>query len=114
MNQTFFHRTVTTADIENYISRQSGIDFSSIFNQYLRTVQIPVLEYQIRKNIIHYRWSNTIPQLYLPIKIYLDTSDKAHWINPSENWKTITLPINYEIKTLIIDPNFYVTGREIN
>ena len=47
LNKTFYHQTVTTKQIEDYISKQSGIDFSKVFDQYLRTIKIPVLEYKI-------------------------------------------------------------------
>jgi aminopeptidase N len=45
LGKDFYHQTVTTQQIENYISSKSGIDFSSVFDQYLRTIQIPTLEY---------------------------------------------------------------------
>ena len=46
LNKTFYHKTVTTKQVEDYISKESGKDFSKIFDQYLRTTKIPVLEYR--------------------------------------------------------------------
>ena len=34
LNKDFYHQTVTTKQIEDYINLKSGIDFSSVFNQY--------------------------------------------------------------------------------
>lgn len=48
LNSTFYHKTVTGKEVEDYISKQSGIDFSKVFDQYLRTTQIPVLEYEVK------------------------------------------------------------------
>ena len=45
LNKRYYHQTVTTGEIENYISKKSGIDLSSVFDQYLRTTMIPTLEY---------------------------------------------------------------------
>ncbi len=36
LNQNFYHQTVTALDIQQYINKISGIDFTPVFNQYLR------------------------------------------------------------------------------
>ena len=56
LNRTFYHQTVTTGQIESYMSQYAGKDFSKIFDQYLRTTQIPVLTYQTSGDVISYRW----------------------------------------------------------
>jgi aminopeptidase N len=43
MNLTFYHQTVDTQQIEDFISRESGLGLDPFFNQYLRTVDIPLL-----------------------------------------------------------------------
>lgn len=60
LNQDFYHQTVTSSQVENYISEKSGINFSKIFDQYLRTVDIPVLNYYIKDNTLFYKWSNVV------------------------------------------------------
>jgi aminopeptidase N len=44
LNKTFYHQTVTTQQVENYISEKAKRNFSKVFDQYLRTTQIPTLE----------------------------------------------------------------------
>src|SRR5213075_1953958 len=46
LTETFYHKTVDSKDIENYIIKKSGKNFSKFFDQYLRTTKIPVLEYK--------------------------------------------------------------------
>ena len=41
LNQTFRHQIVTGQQVEDYISRQSGIDLSKVFQQYLTTTKMP-------------------------------------------------------------------------
>jgi aminopeptidase N len=43
LNKDFYHQTVTSRQVENYISQKSGYDYSKVFDQYLRTTQIPKL-----------------------------------------------------------------------
>jgi aminopeptidase N len=39
LNSHFYHQTVTSAQVEAYIISYTGIDFSKVFDQYLRTTQ---------------------------------------------------------------------------
>ena len=45
LNKEFYHQTVTTKQIEEYLSKKTKIDLTAFFNQYLRDVRIPKLEY---------------------------------------------------------------------
>jgi aminopeptidase N len=47
LNKTFYHQTVTTRQVENYISKQAGYDYSKVFDQYLKTIQIPKFEFYL-------------------------------------------------------------------
>ncbi len=69
LNQDFYHQTITTGQIENYISTKSGINFSKVFDQYLRTVQIPILSlsYDEREKILTYQYKNCINGFNLPL-----------------------------------------------
>ena len=87
LNTEFYHKTVTTADIENYISQQSGLNLKPFFDQYLRTVQIPTLEYYFENNDFSYRWINAVPGFDMPLKVKID--NKEQWIKPTK-----LLPMN--------------------
>ena len=108
LNTEFYHKTVNTQQIENYISQQSGIDLSTIFDQYLRTVKIPVFEYKIENKKLSYRWNNVIKGFNMPLNILVD--NKKQQLNPAEKWKTATINSD-KIK---IDGNFYVNTKKID
>ena len=104
LNKDFFHQTVSSADIENYISQKSEMNLKLFFDQYLRDVRIPVLEYRVRKNKLHYRWSNTIPGFNMPVRIFVDQEER--WLHPTQMWRVIeNVESGDQIK---VDPNFYV------
>ena len=105
LNKDFYHQTVTTKQIEYYISSKSGINFSKIFDQYLRTTQIPTLEYSQDGNTFKYRWTNTVDGFDLPIRI-----NGTETISPSKEWKTITLKDSSEVK---FDENYYVKYQKM-
>ncbi len=91
LNSTFYHQTVTTKQIEDYISAQSNIDFSKVFDQYLRTIQIPVLEYYFSENHqkIFSRWSNCVQGFNLPIIV--SSTEGILSVHPAEIWKSSSI-----------------------
>ena len=112
MNKKFYHQTVTTKEIENYISRKLKLDLASIFDQYLRTVKIPVLEYKINEKNISYRWSNTVDNLQLPVKVSFG-DNREKWILPTAEWNTFKIPKRKDGKTFTVNKNFYVDNKMI-
>jgi aminopeptidase N len=106
LNKTFYHQTVTTQQIENYMTKKSGLDLSKIFDQYLRTTKIPVLSYHIRDGKLNYRWTNTIDGFEMPVKVSLKPGSFT-LIRPAAEWKTVTVQGISEAD-FKADPNFYV------
>ena len=91
MNKTFYHQTVTTGQIEKYFSRQAGFDYGKVFDQYLRTTQIPELEYYFsedRKKVF-YHWVNCVPGFNLPLAFR--NKNARLKIYPTGSWKNISL-----------------------
>ncbi|HLI92485.1 MAG TPA: M1 family metallopeptidase, partial [Puia sp.] len=88
LQKTFYHQTVTTQQIEDYCSQYAGKDFSKIFDQYLRTTQVPVLTYQSSGDVISYRWVNCVKGFNMPVKVYCGTQPEK-WIYPTEDWQTM-------------------------
>ncbi|HWH61632.1 MAG TPA: M1 family metallopeptidase, partial [Ginsengibacter sp.] len=109
LNKNFYHQTVTSKQIEDYISKKSGINFSKVFDQYLRTIKIPTLEYKINKGILSYRWINVVPGFNMPVKIY-NADGKLQFIYPTEKMKQL----KSGMKELKVDENFYIYTNQIN
>lgn len=110
LNKVFYHQTISGRQLEEYISNQSGIDFSKVFDQYLRTIQIPTLEYKISENKLSYRYTTCIKGFNMPLKI---NSKKEQWIKPTEEWQTIKLNPADGAK-FSIDPGFYIIAKKVN
>ena len=109
LNKTFYHETVTTEQVENYISKKSEKDLSAFFEQYLRTTKIPVLEYEFDGSKLKYRYTNVVKDFDMPVRIFLD--GKAHWVFPKKDsqWKTEKV----KGKELIVDSNFYIKSQSL-
>jgi aminopeptidase N len=108
LNSEFYHQTVTTAQIENYISKEMEIDLAPVFDQYLRGIRIPRLEYAIKKNKMQYRWVNVVEGFEMPLQILID--GKSEWITPSTKTKKLKLPSKNSEFEVIED--FYVNYKK--
>ena len=109
LNSTFYHQTVTTKQIETYLSNSIGLNLTPFFNQYLRITKIPVLQYRISKNQLLYRWVDIVDNFDIPIKILV--GEEIEWIRPTNNWKI--LPIDSKEISIKVDNNFYITTKNL-
>jgi hypothetical protein len=102
---------VTGKQVQDYVSRASGVDLSKIFAQYLLTVQIPVLEYKIDASQLSYRWANVIPGFDMPVRVTLTDSGYTT-IRPTESWQTAELSVS-SASGFRVDRNFYVESKDV-
>jgi aminopeptidase N len=109
MNRDFYHQTVDSRDIEKYISDKSGIDFSRVFDQYLRTTDIPVLEYKIEGDNLHFAWVARTSGFNMPVQL-----ETGEWLYPTDAWKV--MPLSEAMKDKGIKPGirFYIKARKLN
>jgi aminopeptidase N len=106
MNSMFAKQTVTGEQIELYINGFSNKNFATFFDQFLRTNQIPTLEFIPNdENIIQYKWSNCLSGFDMPILIHLQETEI--WLYPSTEWQTFETAL--DLKTEItVSPDFYI------
>jgi len=109
LSQTFYHKIVTTKELEDYIISQSGIDLSKVFDQYLRDIQLPRFEYFIKDKTMKIRWASVIKGFNMPLRITLN--GKERWLTPTQKWSDVQLEDNYP--KLVVDPNFYISTLNI-
>lgn len=108
MNTEFYHQTVTTQQIETFLSKEVGLKLNPFFNQYLRDIRIPVLEYSIENNVLSYRWNNVVDGFDMPIEIV--SKNKTLWLYPTENWQTII--VNFS--KINVDKDYYISTKNLN
>ena len=107
LNKEFYHSTVTTGEIEEYISKSMGIDLSKVFDQYLRDVRIPIFEYEITNGILMYRWNNVIDGFDMPLEVIIDGENTL--LYPTLEFKRVP------IKNLHINVNddYYIFKKDL-
>ncbi|WP_312556528.1 M1 family metallopeptidase [Empedobacter brevis] len=107
LNKEFYHQTVTTQQIENYMAKFSGLDLKSFFNQYLRTVEVPTLELKQEGNQINYRYTNSVDGFSMPLRL----KNTEQIISPTKDWKTLNSASIKNISDVEINPNYYIKTK---
>ena len=106
LNSTFRHQTVTGQQVQDYISREAGVDLRKVFEQYLTTTHVPVFEYAIVDSTLAYRWSDVIAGFDMPVKATVSDSGFAV-LHPTEAWQRTAIHLKDPI-SFHLDQNFYV------
>ncbi|GAB2502451.1 M1 family metallopeptidase [Algoriphagus taiwanensis] len=97
LNQEFYHQTVTTQQVESYISQAFGMDLKPIFDQYLRDSRIPILEYYFTENqTLNYRWISCLPNFTMPVDVELG-GEKLR-IQPKASWSQVQVKNESDLK----------------
>jgi aminopeptidase N len=110
LNKEFYHQAVNTNQILDLFNRYTKKDFTKIFDQYLKTIQIPTLSYSLKDNVFQYRWENCIKDFSMPVKITFDGKN-YQLISPSTEWQSFKVSTTSS-KSFHVDRNFYITVNE--
>ncbi len=112
LNTTFYHQTVSTQQIETYITQKANIDFRKVFDQYLRTIQIPTLHYNIKKaeGRISINWTNCIDGFNMPLTI--PVSGKRIQITTESKEMALSKEELAWFKKDIIERHYYISTRQ--
>jgi aminopeptidase N len=91
INKDFYHQTLNSSQLEAYISKQSGFNYSAVFDQYLRDTQIPRLEIKVDSvsQKVSLRYSNCKQGFNLPIVLTRGATKIK--LLPTTNWSTVRL-----------------------
>lgn len=111
LNKTFYHKTVTTRQIEEYFNEKTKMNFNKVFEQYLTRTSIPTLEYHIEGSQLKFHWVTDVENFNMPVKVTL-TDGGYRFIYPGRNWQSTGITLS-DPKNFKVDPNFYVNVKEI-
>jgi hypothetical protein len=109
LTKKFYHQTVSTYQIESYINLNCEFDLSEFWDQYLRTVLIPRIEYKVNGEQLEFRYVNVVEGFDMPVIAIIN--QKEEWIYPASQWKTVVF--KNEIETLRIKKDFLVEMEEL-
>ena len=87
LGEAFYHQTVTSNDVESFMTNYLDLNLEGFFNQYLRDQRLPTLEYYFKEDQLYYRWINTNSSFDMPVDISLNGEFQR--ITPTSRWSSI-------------------------
>jgi aminopeptidase N len=98
--QHFKYQNIMTEDVVAWFNRNTGMNLTPIFDQYLRHTAIPRLELLFGEapGIVMYKWSADEDSFAMPVRV--GTPDHWQLIHPTTSWQTM--------KTLLSKDDFQV------
>jgi len=116
IQKDFAQQTVTTQQIEQYVSRHAGKDFSKEFDQFLRNSNLPILEYKTEQTsnglTLNYRWNADVTDFAMPIR-YFDAKGNAIWLTPTAAWQSTSIPSIKESNFKWDSDHFYFVEKKV-
>lgn len=108
LNAKFYHQQVNYDDIVHYINQESGLNFNSIFEQYVKTTAIPILSItESADGKVQAKWKNTVANFEMPIAIGT-ADDHLKTITITNKDQTLDIP-NITKENIKIDTfNYYI------
>ncbi|MBC8053182.1 MAG: M1 family metallopeptidase [Sphingobacteriaceae bacterium] len=89
LNKTFGLTSTTSNEVISYINNSSKIDFTKVFEQYLRYTTIPVLEVKKTGNRIKYRWKTDVEGFEMPLRVKLVDSGDWKVLKITSQWQQL-------------------------
>ena len=103
---TFRHQIIDTETVNAFFNKESGMNLTPIFDQYLKKNGIPLLEIKCTKNKLEYRWSTDVVDFKMPIDIKL--KGKTIRLFPTNSWSKSNFKIKRLSEIEILKNNFFV------
>ena len=109
-SNTFKHKIIDTETVLAFFNEKTGLDLTSVFNQYLRYTSIPKLELKIDNFKLCYRWKATEPNFEMPVDIKFK-GEKIR-INATSKWVKSRIVVE-SLKDIEIQKNDFECQHQI-
>ena len=81
----FRHKIIDTETVASFFNQESGVNLTPIFDEYLKYVGAPILEYKINKKHLEYRWNSNNINFSMPIDLII--KGKKIRVYPTTKWQ---------------------------
>lgn len=85
--QTFKYRNIMTEDMAAFFSKETGMDLTPVFDQYLRHTSIPKLELKLNEGELKYRWRTDETAFAMPVRLRI--AGQWQLLKPTTQWQAI-------------------------
>ena len=82
----FKKQVIETKDVVTFFNKETNMYLTTVFNQYLRYPNIPVLQLRLKNNTLEYRWQTDEPNFIMPVEVTVNSNTVR--LIPTNKWQT--------------------------
>ncbi|EMY3554616.1 M1 family metallopeptidase [Flavobacterium psychrophilum] len=108
-SKTYRHQIIDTKTVIDFFNQEAGLNLTPVFNQYLRYVSIPRLEFRHSgtKNQFEYAWKTNEPNFEMPIDLIF--KNKKTRLIGSNKWQKVPFKMKNVLEIEVVKNKFYIT-----
>ena len=104
--ETYKKQVIDTETVVSFFNKESGLNLTSIFNQYLRYKAVPVLQLRMNGNTFEYRWKTDVADFKMPVEVAAGNNTVR--LNATNNWQKATVNIDNLSAVQVPRTKFYI------
>jgi aminopeptidase N len=108
-SNTFKHKIIDTETVVAFFNKESKMNLTPIFNQYLRYATIPDLFIRINNNKLEYKWNASEPNFNMPYDIKIN--GKEIRVYPTTDWTTSKIKVSPLDEIEVPTNKFYINAN---
>jgi aminopeptidase N len=108
-SENFRHKIIDTQTVLAFFNKETGLDFSDVFNQYLKTTSIPELELRITNKSLEYKWNASTTPFTMPVDVFV--SDKKIRLFPTTSWQKLDGKVKKLEEIKVADDLFFINVK---
>ena len=105
-SERFRHKIIDTKTVIDFFNTETGMNLTTVFNQYLRCANIPILELRKSKGKLEFRWKADESKFNMPVDIKI--KDKKYRLYVTNAWKKTKSNINKIEDIEVLTNDFYI------
>lgn len=108
ISRKYYHGFVSSKELESFMAKESRLNLEPVFDQYLRTTQIPTLQYTITNNMMTVAWTKVVDKFKMPVLLITKDGGRK-WITATD--KPVSFKLNSEFDHW--DENIYCEYKKV-
>ncbi|MFY8181468.1 MAG: M1 family metallopeptidase [Flavobacterium sp.] len=105
-SETYRHKIIDTPTVIAFFNKESSMNLTPIFNQYLSYKKIPAIEIKLNKKKLEFQWKTDVSDFNMPIDIKVN--GKEIRIEPTNKWKKSKFKIKSLDEVEVLNNEFFV------
>lgn len=105
-SETYRHKIIDTPTVIAFFNKESSMNLTPIFNQYLNYKKIPAIEIKLNKKKLEFQWKTDVSDFNMPIDIKVN--GKEIRIEPTNKWKKSKFKIKSLDEVEVLNNEFFV------